>query len=157
LPANRRQAALVEPVDTSAADLDRPPLGAVEAAEDVEEGRLAGAGATDDRHELAARRIEVETVEDADRGVPLAVRLDESGCPDDRRPHGAQDTTGAVTSRELGCRPPQRSSEGRCTCTGVSEPTEPRPFGRGSALRPASSGSRQADAAAAGGRASCRR
>ena len=104
-PANGGQPSLVELVQARAAELDRPGIGAIEAAEQMQEGRLPRAGASDDGNELAARNVQIGAVEHADSGASFAVRLDEPACVHER-PHAARIGT-VFRRRSLGVRGPR--------------------------------------------------
>src|ERR671936_3034783 len=58
-PANRRQAAFVEPVDANAVELDLTGVGTVEPAEEVQQRRLPGPRPSDNGDELPAHYFEV--------------------------------------------------------------------------------------------------
>ena len=68
--AVERQRAVVEAAELMVGEPDLAGGGAVEAADDVEEGRLARARRPEDDHELARRRLEI----DAAQGVHLRCR-----------------------------------------------------------------------------------
>jgi hypothetical protein len=65
--APRRQFAAVEPREVDVADQDRAAVGVVEAADEVEQRRLAGARRAHQRVERAAGHRQVELVEHAQR------------------------------------------------------------------------------------------
>src|SRR5262249_39426902 len=60
-------------------DLDRPGAGSIEAGDDVEQGRLARARRPHQRLERAARHVEIELVEDADRLLAPVEGLGDAG------------------------------------------------------------------------------
>ena len=60
-----RQLRLAAPVDAGSGDLDRARVRTLEAAEQVQQRRLAGARAAEDGDELACRDVEVGAVEHA--------------------------------------------------------------------------------------------
>ena len=62
------------------AELDAPLVGAFEAGDHPQAGRLAGAGRTQQREELPAADVEIDTVD----GHDVAVQLAHSGEPDVR-------------------------------------------------------------------------
>lgn len=57
------QLALAGPFHAHTVELDRARVGTIETAEEVEEGRLAGARTTDDRDELSGRELQIDAVE----------------------------------------------------------------------------------------------
>ena len=68
----RGEIALGEPVDALAGNLDLAGVGAIDAAEQVEQRRLARAGRPHDGDEIAAGDRQIEMVEDGDRLLALA-------------------------------------------------------------------------------------
>jgi hypothetical protein len=56
--------------------------GTIEAAQDVHQGRLAGAGGADDGQELAALDLQVDAAQGGHRHVPGAIYLYQSLEPD---------------------------------------------------------------------------
>ncbi len=72
-------------------DLDLAGVGPVEAAEQVQERRLARPAAAEDGDDLARADVEIGVVEDPARAAPAAHRLDEAAGGDER--------TGAVRGR----------------------------------------------------------
>jgi len=83
LPADARELIVVEALDGAPVELVSPCGRAVEAAEDVHERRLAGAGRTHDRDVLPTRDLEVERSQrlDQHRSVGLEVGLRDAGQP----------------------------------------------------------------------------
>ncbi len=82
VPAQLRPAGLAVGVDLAAVDPEGAAVGAVEAAEEVQEGGLAGSGGAGDRDELAACDRQVDAAYGVDGGGALGpVGLDQAGCP----------------------------------------------------------------------------
>ena len=85
----RAQLTLAGARDGLPVDLDRPRLGPVEAAQEVQERRLPRAGAPEDGDDLARLHGQVGAVEDAPRGPALAERLHQPpGHDRGHRTHG---------------------------------------------------------------------
>jgi hypothetical protein len=76
----RGELAVARAVDALAGQLDRAAVGAVQPGDEVQERRLAGPGAPDDRHELARVDVEVRPVEHASRRPGLPEGLREAPC-----------------------------------------------------------------------------
>jgi hypothetical protein len=70
LVPERRAAVGVEGRHVASADPARAARGPVQAADEVHEGRLAGARGADDRHGLAALDAQVDAAERVDRALP---------------------------------------------------------------------------------------
>jgi SpoU rRNA methylase family enzyme len=66
-PSIERERALVEPGQVLAAETDLAAIRAVEPAEQVEERRLAAAGGTEKRDQLAGEELEVDAAQRVDR------------------------------------------------------------------------------------------
>jgi hypothetical protein len=80
----RRQPPLARARHALAADLDRSRLRPVESAEHVQQRRLAGARAAEDRDDLTRLDREVGAVEHAPRGPTLPEGADQPARCDDR-------------------------------------------------------------------------
>ena len=72
---------VVERGDLGVAEVHLARRGPVEAGEHVQQGRLAGAGGTHDRGELAPREADADVVERGDGGVAGAVELADAVGP----------------------------------------------------------------------------
>src|SRR2546429_2820879 len=84
---DRRQTAFVQAVDADAVELDLAGIGAIEAAEQMQQRGLSGARPADDGNELAPRDLEISPVEHAGLCVPFAEGLCQTAGADDYRPH----------------------------------------------------------------------
>jgi hypothetical protein len=88
-PPQRREPPLAGARDALAGDLDRPRLWPVEPADQVQERRLARAGAPEHRDDLTRLDREVRAVEHAPRGATLSEGPDQPARADDGHPlHG---------------------------------------------------------------------
>src|SRR5262249_12472164 len=88
LTAQSRQLVALEARDVLAEKPIRARRRTIEAAENVHQGRLAGARGPDDRHELARIDREVDPVQHLDGQLAGAVRLGDTVQLDERRPLG---------------------------------------------------------------------
>ena len=79
---------LVERVQSDSVDADRAAVGPVEPAEQVEQGRLAGAAAPEQHDQLAAGDVEADVVEHEVAAVALGVGLADAAKLDERRRAG---------------------------------------------------------------------
>src|SRR5699024_7765216 len=90
--AQERLAVVVEPGDVDVVDVHAAPVGAVEAADEIEQRRLARAGAPDERDELTGCDVEVDPPQGVHRGPARAERAVHTAGPDRRArcaAHGA--------------------------------------------------------------------
>ena len=121
--------------DLDPVDLDRALGAAVEAGEDVHQGRLAGARRAHDGGEMAARDLERDAAEGVDGGVAGAVAAREVGALATTRPRGGRVVDGRDVERlrsSVGC--PFRgvrstSSGAQALLTSAAAPIVPRPRG----------------------------
>src|SRR5205823_3047151 len=100
-----RQLAARQPIDPPAVHHDGAARGRVEAADQVEQGRLARARRAHQRHEVAAGDVEVDAVQDLDRLAAAPVALGD-GADLDQVGH-------QVLSASLTASPPLSDAGGR--------------------------------------------